>query len=631
MSKLDKNQEPPRIGVYVCHCGGNISDHVEVSEVVEQAGGLANVSVVRDNSFMCSDPGQELIIEDIKAGRVNRVVVASCAPSLHETTFRGAIVRAGLNPYLYEHANIREQVSWVHHGPGATRKAAALVAAAVGKAGELESLESIRVEAQGHATVLGGGIAGMSAARDLAAQGLEVALIEKSPFLGGQMAQLDRIFPTEETAGDILSGLAAQVAADTRITVYTCSELKEYSGCVGSFKLKIQRTPPSGEDLDKLTLVREEGLGEFVPFVGVMAGPPPREVEEVDLVSGAMVLATGFEHYTPSSGEYGYGQQPQVITLPALIHLLADDSTGGGQLVINGKSISSLALIHCVGSRQIPGVHQPGPDGKLNQHCSRVCCTATLQTACDLRRKFPETEVFELYRDIRTYGRGHEDYYLNAGRAGVVFVRFAPESPPVVTAGGGENALTVTVPDQFLGGKELALEVDLVVLAVGMESRDNQNLVEKMKLPTGADGFLLEVHPKLRPVELPAAGIYLAGACQAPMDSSEAVNAAGAAAVKAGAILKAGFVELDPFVAQVNETKCLGSGACLEACPAEGVIEMVDLPGGNKARINPALCLGCGVCVAVCDQDAIELAGWTLSQYEAMVDAIVTKALPQGA
>ncbi|MBU4598249.1 MAG: CoB--CoM heterodisulfide reductase iron-sulfur subunit A family protein [Proteobacteria bacterium] len=631
MSKLNNGQEPPKIGVYVCHCGGNISDHVDVASVVEQAGGLANVTVARDNSFMCSDPGQELIIEDITSGKVNRIVVASCAPALHETTFRGAIALAGMNPYLYEHANIREQVSWVHHGPGATGKATALVAAAVGKAGELEALEPIRVEAEAHATVLGGGVAGMSAARDLAAQGLRVALVEKSPFLGGQVAQLDKTFPSGEAAGEVLSALAAQVLADQRITVYTCAELSEYSGYVGSFKIKIRRTAPSGADLERLALVKDAQPGTFVPCVGVAAGPGPGEAEEVALVSGAIVLATGFEHYTPPMGEYGYGQMPEVITLPELIRLMADESATGEQLVVNGKTINNLALIHCVGSRQIPGVHQPGPDGKLNQHCSRVCCTATLQAACELREKFPETNVFELYRDIRTYGRGHEDYYLNAGRSGVIFARFTPEAPPVVTQGGEDSALTVTVPDKLLAGQELAIGVDLVVLAVGMEPRDNQALVEKMKLPVGADRFLLEVHPKLRPVELPAAGIYLAGACQAPMDTAEAANAAGAAAAKAGAILSAGFVELDPFVAEVDESKCVGSGACVQACLADEAIEMVDTPASKRARVNPALCMGCGVCVAACEQGAIELSGWTLGQYEAMVDAIVAQALRQGA
>ncbi|MFH2124911.1 MAG: FAD-dependent oxidoreductase, partial [Pseudomonadota bacterium] len=487
MSKLNNGQEQPKIGVYVCHCGGNISDHVDVAQVVEQAGGLANVTVARDNSFMCSDPGQELIIEDIKSGKVNRIVVASCAPALHETTFRGAIARAGMNPYLYEHANIREQVSWVHHGPGATDKAMALVAAAVGKAGELEALEPIRVQAEAHATVLGGGVAGMSAARDLAAQGLKVALVEKSPFLGGQVAQLDKTFPSGEAAGEVLSALAAQVLGDERITVYTCAELSQYSGYVGSFKLKIRRTPPSGADLERLALVKDVAPGTFVPFVGVAAWPAPYEAEEVALVSGAMVLATGFEHYTPAMGEYGYGQMPELITLPELIRLMADESATGEQLVVNGKTINNLALIHCVGSRQIPGIHQPGPDGKLNQHCSRVCCTATLQAACELRDKFPETNVYELYRDIRTYGRGHEEYYLNAGRAGVVFARVAPEAPPVVTQGGEDSALTVTVPDKLLAGEELAIGVDLVGLAVGMELRDNQGLVEKMKLPVGAD------------------------------------------------------------------------------------------------------------------------------------------------
>ena len=406
--------------------------------------------------------------------------------------------------------------------------------------------------------MLGRRVAGMSAARDLAAQGLKVALVEKSPFLGGQVAQMDKTSPATRPPESCSAPWASQVLGDERITVYTCAELSEYSGYVGSFKLKIRRTPPTGEALERLAMAKDAAAGEFVPFVGVAAGPVPGEAEEVALVSGAMVLATGFEHYTPAMGEYGYGQMQEVITLPELIRLMADEKATGGQLMVNGKPIANVALIHCVGSRQIPGIHTARADGKLNQHCSRVCCTATLQAACELREKFPETNVFEMYRDIRTYGRGHEEYYLNAGRSGVIFARFEPEAPPVVTQGGEDSALTVTVPDKLLAGEELAIGVDLVVLAVGMEPRDNPIPGGNDETAGGRGPLLLEVHPSCVSVELPAAGIYLAGACQAPMDTSEAVGAAGAAAAKAGAILSAGFVELDPFVAEVDETKCVG-------------------------------------------------------------------------
>ena len=617
-----------KVGVYICHCGGNISDHVDVQKVEDLARQYPGVSVARQNSFMCSDPGQELIIRDIQEGKINRVVVASCAPALHETTFRGAISRAGMNPFLYEHANIREQVSWVHHGEGATVKAAALVGAAVAKARNLEPLEPIRVPAKGHATVIGGGPAGLKAARDLAAQGIEVTLLEKTPFLGGNAAGLDRLFPTGDRAADIIGDLAAQVLADPAITVITCAEVTGAGGYVGNFNLQVKRRPPQAEDQERLAAAQRAQAQEngFIPLVGVLPDDPPAQEEDLEIETGAIILATGFKHYTPSRGEYGFGLHPRVVTLPDLIKLTAGEQAGG-QLMVDGKPVRSVAMIHCVGSRHIPGLVEPAEEGRpLNEHCSRVCCTATLQTALELKEKYPELEIYDLYRDIRTYGRGHEDYYLDASSKGVRFIRFRPESLPQVDTAGEQ--LKVTVADTLLGGLELELEVDLVVLAVGMEPGGVGNLVEMLKLSLGADRFLLEVHPKLRPVEPAINGVYLAGTCQAPMDVSEAAAAAGAAAVKAGALLGRGYVELEPFVAQVDTQKCVGSGACQEVCLREGAIEMVEAEGGKKAQVNPALCIGCGVCVAACEQGAIQVAGWTLPQYEAMVDALTGQNAP---
>jgi heterodisulfide reductase subunit A len=280
-----------------------------------------------------------------------------------------------------------------------------------------------------------------------------------------------------------------------------------------------------------------------------------------------------------------------------------------------------------VGSRQIPGIHEPGPDGSLNEYCSRVCCTATLQAASEIKKRFPHINVYEFYRDIRTYGRGHENYYERASQRGVLFFRFEPADPPVVGPSSGEYPLLVRAKDTLTWGEEVEVEVDLVVLAVGMEPRGTEHLVEQLKLPIGDDGFLLEVHPKLRPVEVSVGGVVLAGTCQAPKDITESCASASAAAVKVSSILFKGYVELEPFVARVDPSLCDGCEKCLEDCGYEGALEIVetDSEAGpvKRAVVNPPLCRGCGACAAVCPHGAISVAGWTLDQYEAMVDALV--------
>ncbi len=622
-----------KVGVYICHCGGNISDHVDVAEVCERAKSIPGVAVSRANMFMCSDPGQELIMEDIKSGAVDRVVVASCAPSLHEATFRSALTRAGINPFLYEHANIREQVSWVHHGPEATEKATRLVAAAVAKAGQMEPLEPLRMEARGHVTVVGAGIAGLKAAKDLAERGIEVTVVEKSPFLGGRTAQLASLSPTGERASDVISALAQGVLNHPLITVIPCARVTGFEGTLGDFRLQVTQAPPeSPEDLEKIEAARRLAIGprEFAPFVGVMAGEIPLQSSSSTIHTGVVVLATGFTPYKPRSGEYGYVESEEVVTLQEFLRLLAEAENGGELLEINGRKIRSIAMIHCVGSRQIPGVHEENEDGSLNEYCSRTCCSATLHAANEVRKKYPGTAVAELYRDIRAYGRGQEELYGEAAKNGVLFMRFEADSPPEVTKSprSGGYPLRVKVKDTLTFGEEMEIPADMVVLAVGMEPADVSRLVEMMKIPVGSDRFLLEVHPKLRPVELSVGGILLAGTCQAPMDSGEASAAASAAAVKASALLARGFIELDPFVAEVDLEKCVGTGACVDACLKEGaltLVEMEDAEGRKvkKAQVAPALCMGCGVCVAVCPENAIEVKGWTLKQYEAMVDMIV--------
>jgi heterodisulfide reductase subunit A len=637
MAEKQKSQSPAngKVGVYVCYCGGNISDEVDVEKVCEQARHLPGVTVARSNMFMCSDPGQEMIIEDLKSGLVEKVVVASCSPRLHETTFRSALARAGANPYVYEHANLREQVSWVHHGAEATGKAIRLVAAAAAKARELHPLKPIRVEVEPRALVIGGGVAGLKAALDLAQRGSAVVLVEKSPFLGGLVAQWQQLAPLGESTAALLGELTQAVLEHPAITVYTCAQVESFEGYIGAFKLKVVRTPPEGDAYaGRLAAMSRSGraLGEYVPFVGVMPAGIPESREEFDLAAGVVLVATGTRAYQPQRGEYGYQEFPEVVTLPEFIRLLSEAQAQppGDTLVIKGRPIRHLALIHCVGSRQIPGIHEEGEREYLNEYCSRTCCTASLFTANQVREQYPQTRVFDFYRDILTYGRGQEEMYAQASQNHVLFFRFNAGEEPQISRGGDSPGapLAVKVKDVLTFGEELEVPADLVVLAVGQEPNPIPDLVEKMKLPVGADRFLQEVHPKLRPVEVAVAGVYLAGTCQAPFDVGETCAAAAAAAVKAAAVLSRGYVELDPFVAEVDLSKCQGHGACVEACLAAGALTLVemDVDGQQvkRAQVNPALCLGCGACVAVCPENAINVQGWTLKQYEAMVDAIVS-------
>ncbi len=583
----------PRVGVYVCQCGGNISDVVDVARVVDEASKLPGVAVARTNTFMCSDPGQNLVLEDIQKGLVDRVVIAACSPSLHQTTFGNLLVRGGMNPFLLEQANIREQCSWTHHDhDAATVKASTLVRMAVAKSRLLTALVPVRVDAHNRALVVGGGVAGMRAACDMADMGIDVVLVEREPTLGGFVRRLDRLFPDEQPSTEYLDHVVCRVMSSPRIQVHTGAELKHIEGYVGN----------------------------FTATLGVKDG-----AREVHVESGVVVVATGFGLYEPVGKEYGYGRMPQVVTLAEFDGMLSNASRDGGALSVGDRSVRCVGFIHCVGSRQVEGVHKPQADGHINTHCSRVCCTATLAAECRLRERFPEVEIHDFYQDIRTYGRGHEDYYERASRSDVIFHRYAGDDPPKVKKAPekDENTILVTVVDGLTWGEQIEVGVDLLVLAVGMMPRDTSPLANDLKLSSSADRFLQEVHPKLRPVEMAVNGVLLAGTCQSPKDICESCASASAVAVKAAAILGKGHVELPPYVARVDLGRCDGTGACVKECPLDGAVRLVEAGGKQHAEINPAICNGCGCCVAVCPRRAIDIDGWTIAQFTAMVDAIL--------
>ena len=591
-----------RIGVYICRCGGNISDVVDVERVAETVRLIPGVVAAKVHTFVCSDPGQQTISNDILEENLDRVVVASCSPFLHEQTFRGAVARGGMNPYLYEHVNIREQASWAHkHDPeGATTKAIRMIAAAVGKLRYAAPLEQIRLPNHRRALVIGGGIAGMKAASDLAARGIRVLLVESSDRLGGRLNELGRIYPTERAAEDLVMELESRVLGNPDIEVMLESKVTAVSGFIGNFKVEVEPAQAAAEAHKAVAIV------------------------------GAIVMATGFRPYVPQDGEFLYRRNACVLTMPEFIRYRKTVDPDARRLTYGKRLIRNIAFLHCVGSRQLDGVHEPPPNGTLNTYCSRTCCTTTLQQALAIRGQFPQIGVFEFYRDIRSYGRGEENYYTAASKAGVVFFRYNGEEPPRVEVTAPDRAkdgaLSVTVKDTLTWGSELTVPVDMVVLGTGMMPGAIQDLIEQMKLPTGEDGFLQEVHPKLRPVELAVNGILLAGTVQGPMNIQETLAAAGAAAVKAAAMFAKDNVELNPYVAAVDPDLCCGEAQCITQCDYEGALRMVPMEVNGemveRAEVNAGLCVGCGACVAVCPHRAIDLNGWRLDQYEAMVDGI---------
>lgn len=654
-----------RIGVFVCHCGGNIGDVVDVERVAAEAARMPGVVLATAYPFVCSDPGQALIEEKIRALALDRVVVAACSPTLHQTTFRRTIGRAGLNPYLFEHVNVREQVSWVvEDREAATRKASRLVRAAAARVARLVPLEKRRIPIRPSALVIGGGVAGLVAARDLARRGMSVTLVENRPFLGGRMAQLHTLFPTGENARDLLTSLIQETVREPRVRVLTGAQVVGSEGVVGDFRTRVRLEPRGvGEHLtypgNAIAACPEETINEFdfalsrrkaiymaypgcfppmpaidwrsctrcgkcVAAVGGKGVDLAGEPREIELHTGVIVLATGYDPYEPLYGEYGYGIFSQVLTLQQLIRLLDPEGPSGGRLGGTEKGPERVAFIHCVGARQVEGVNPPGPDGKVKEYCARTCCTGALHAALELKGRYPRARITSFYQDIRTYGRFHEEYYERAAEQGVLFVRYDPRHPPRVERDTRDHAeLVVRAKDLLTGGLELEVPADLVVLATGVVPHDISELISMYRCAVGYDSFLLEVHPKLRPVELAVSGVFLAGCCQGPMDVTEACAAASAAASKAAALISQGRVEMDPFVARVDEGLCTGCQTCLTVCPYEAVTRDA---ARRVSRVSEALCTGCGTCVASCPSNAIQQCGFTDEQVLSEVDTLLGPA-----
>ncbi len=553
--------ERPRIGVFVCRCGTNIAGVVDVPAVAEYAKSLPYVEFATDNLYSCSQDTQETISKIIREKNLNRVVVAACTPKTHEPLFQETLVNAGLNKYLFEMANIRNQDSWVHKSSPelATRKAKDLVRMAVEKAALLSPLKEAELEIHQSALVVGGGLSGMAAARSLARQGYTVHLVEKESRLGGQAWNLHRTARGEHVP-ELLSSLIAEIEADPRIQVHLGVEIARVEGFVGNFKTTLQ-----GKD-------------------------GAREVEH-----GVAILATGGRPYRPS--EYGYGTDPRILTALELDRRILDGDPALGTL-------ASAVFIQCVGSRE--------PD---RPYCSRVCCTHAVDNAIHLKQLNPEMNVFVLYRDMRTYGE-RELLYKKARELGVIFVRFSRERKPEVHVEGGR--LLVRVFDPILG-RALELEADLVTLATAILPQDNGALAQFFKVPLNADGFFVERHAKLGPSEFATDGVFLCGLAHYPKPIDEAIAQGQAAASRAVTLLARKTLYTSGTVAEVDPRMCSRCGVCVSICPYSAPSWIEKGPFAERAQINPVLCKGCGLCVASCRSGAIHLKGFDNDQIFAQI------------
>ncbi len=572
------NEFKKRIGVYICHCGGNISDVVDVAAVSEAAGNHPNVVLGKDFMFMCSDAGQQMIVDDVKELDLDGLVVASCSPKLHEITFMNVAERAGLNPYEFYHVNIREDASWPHSDDpkGATEKAIRMVNAGIEYVKQTSPLAKIKVSTTKKVLIIGAGISGVRAAVDLARMGIEVVLVESADILGGYTSNIYKTYPEGKTGKEIRDLMVDQlVEYEDKLEMYTSSEVTGVSGYIGNFVVQITNNSTGN--------VAEKSVG-------------------------IIIVASGFKSYVPKDGEYGYNTHSNIITLPDFMAHL-NKSEYKENLTYNGQKINKIGFIYCVGSRQRN--LEAGESG--NEYCSRYCCNATVFLTAELQKSFPNLYTYHFYQDIRAYGK-NEAYYLQARENGAVFLKYDPYTPLEVNS---NNNINVTVADILTEGEKITVPVDLLVLVTGMEARENKRMEELVKITPGLDGFYKESHPKLKPVETGRMGVLLAGTAQSPRDISETLASASASAAKAASLVLRGELMLEPAVAIVNPDLCSNHQKCIPECPTNAIETQ-----NNKSVVNEALCIGCAICTAVCPTEAIQIKTLTTSQIREMIKAM---------
>jgi heterodisulfide reductase subunit A2 len=664
-----------KIGVFVCHCGENISATVDCAKVAETAGKYDGVTFSVDYKYMCSDPGQTIIKNAIKEKGLTGVVVASCSPRMHEPTFRKACAEAGLNPYMCEMANLREHCSWVHEkGDSTTEKAIDLVRILVEKIKYNQSLDAIKVPVTKTALVIGGGIAGIQASLDIANTGHKVILIEKDPSIGGHMSQLSETFPTLDCSQCILTPRMVEVAQHPNITLYTYAELESLEGFVGNFKVRIRKKSKSLDEKlctgcgtcitkcpnKKIPSEFNEGLGMrtaiYVPFPQAVPNKPvidrlnctyytkgkckvcekvcptqairfDQEDQIVEAEIGAIVIATGFTIKQPDFfPEYGYGKYPDVITGLQFERLASASGPTLGEIrrPSDGKIPEKIVFVACAGSRdQAKGI----------PYCSKICCMYIAKHAMLYQHKVHGGKSYVFYMDIRAGGKMYEEFVRRAIEDdGVNYVRGR-----ISRIYEKNGKLIVIGADTLLNAMPVEIEADMVVLATaGVANEGAEELAQKLHVSYDAYHFFAEAHPKLKPVETNTAGIFLAGACQAPRDIPESVAMASGAAAKVAGLFSQDELTREPLIAVVNRqpapvySSCVGCFLCISACPYQAIEkeEIKNRAGEvikSVAKVNPGLCQGCGTCVAFCRTKSIDIQGYTHEQVYSEVMALLNE------
>jgi heterodisulfide reductase subunit A len=644
-----------KIGVYICYCGSNISDYVDVKKVRDQISEVEGVKLAKTTMFACADSMQKEMVEDITGKELDAIVVASCSPKLHLFTFRNIAVRAGLNPYSYVQVNIREQASWAHsdNPAKATIKAFNLIKAGVERVKYSKELNSIFISSKNTALIIGAGIAGMRAAIELGDMGTEVHLIEREHFTGGRTSQWSRLFTTNETGEEVISKIFNKVYEHNNIHLLTGAEVISTEGTVGDFKAKIKITPryidpdcKLDENLDlrkslnnaikacpievedefNFNITKRKAIykgfeSEFphCPVIDMKNCTKCGECEKlfqyidfnqeekiIEISAGAIIVATGFDPYEPPEGRYAYKNSDYVITLPQFKRLLEINDK---EIIFKDKKIKSVAYIYCVGSRNA---------AEGNEYCSRYCCTSAIHAATHARNKFSGIYNIHFTRGIRTYGK-QELLYNTALENKDIFLQYDLDTEPVVTPANGH--LNIKINDILTEGKEIETDVDLVVLVTGMKPRKDNSIADILKIPIGRDKFFNEIHPKLKPVETLIDGVLICGACQAPFNITESVKSSLSAASKVHALISKGKIELNPTIAFINKDLCEYCNDCSDVCTYDA-IEKISENGKDVANIIESKCKGCGMCLPVCEKNAIDLIGYTDKEIEAMIDAI---------